>query len=188
MRTATCKIHSLSPYSQSRMHQVERADKETWDDHEKRTWRNKAHTTEDGRIFMPPTAFTLGIAEAAKFNPRSIPGRGKSTYTKHFRSGVMVTDGPVLDIKLSDVDGEWINANSDGVRGSGKRVQRCFPTMPKWAAEVVFYVLDDTITEEVFEATMTEFGAFIGVGRFRPANGGYYGRFEVDSVSWSNGA
>ncbi len=65
MRTATCKLHSLSPYSQSRMHQDEKGDKENHDDYEKRTWRSKAHKTEDGRIFMPPTALTLGLAEEA---------------------------------------------------------------------------------------------------------------------------
>ncbi len=187
MRTATCQLHSISPYSQSRMHQAEKPEKETHDANEKRTWREKAHTTQDGRIFIPPTAFTLGLAEAAKFNPRQIPGRGKSTYTKHFRSGVMVTDGPILDVLVSEVEGEWINANSDGVRGSGKRVQRCYPTIPKWDGEVVFYVLDDTITEDVFESTLREFGSFIGVGRFRPGNGGYYGRFEVKSVQWGKG-
>ena len=188
MKTATAKLKSLSPYSQSRMHAAEKQDKETHDAYEKRTWREKAHVTAEGLVFIPPTAFTQGLAAAAKFNPQQIPGRGKSTYTKHFRSGVMVTEGPVLEVKVADVTGEWINANSDGVRGSGKRVQRCFPTIPAWQAQVTFYILDDTITEAVFAAVLREFGAFIGIGRFRPENGGYYGRFDVVSVEWQEAA
>ncbi len=188
MKTAVVTLKSLSPYSQSRQHADEKEHKETHDAYEKRTWRSKAHATPDGHMFIPPTAFTQGMAAAAKFNPRKIEGRGKSTYTKHFRSGLMVTEGPVLDELVADVPGEWINANSDGVRGSGKRVQRCFPTIQSWGATVTFYVLDDTITADVFADTLREFGQFIGIGRFRPENGGFYGRFEAMRIAWEGAA
>ena len=50
--------------------------------------------------------------------------------------------------------------------------------------EVSYYILDDTITEPVFEQVIHESGNFIGIGRFRPENGGYYGRYVVDSITW----
>ena len=31
---------------------------------------------------------------------------------------------------------------------------------------------------------LREAGKFIGIGRFRPRNNGYYGRFDVESVDW----
>jgi len=47
---------------------------------------------------------------------------------------------------------------------------------------VTFYILDEIITKEVFERTLTMAGQFIGIGRFRPQNNGFYGRFEVVMV------
>jgi hypothetical protein len=32
---------------------------------------------------------------------------------------------------------------------------------------------------------LEEAGKFIGLGRFRPQNGGFYGRFAVAKVVWS---
>ena len=48
-----------------------------------------------------------------------------------------------------------------------------------------FYILDDTITEDVFKEHLEEAGKFIGIGRFRPRNNGFYGRFAVDKIEWS---
>ena len=74
---------------------------------------------------------------------------------------------------------------ADGRRGSGKRVTKHFPVIQKWAGDVMFYVLDETITEDVFREHLEEAGRFIGIGRFRPRNNGFYGRFTVKSVKWN---
>ena len=65
------------------------------------------------------------------------------------------------------------------------RCQKCFPKITKWSGEITFYILDETITQDVFEEHLAEAGNFIGIGRFRPRNNGYYGRFKVDKVDWS---
>jgi hypothetical protein len=70
------------------------------------------------------------------------------------------------------------------VRGSGKRVKRTFPVVPKWEGAVVFAILDETITRTVFEEHIKAVGMLVGVGRFRPENGGMNGRFEVVSIDW----
>ena len=49
----------------------------------------------------------------------------------------------------------------------------------------IFYVLDDTITNDVFERMLQEAGNFIGVGSFRPRQNGFAGRFKVKAVKWS---
>ena len=87
-------------------------------------------------------------------------------------------------IKAADVKGEWLFVPSDGVRGSGKRVDKCFPVIHEWGGNVTFHVLDETITEDVFLNHLKQAGAFIGIGRFRPRNNGFYGRFAVQSVTW----
>ena len=184
MKTATCKIHSLSPYSQSKFIQSERDDKESAGDFEKRCWRERCHRTASGQVFIPPMAFKNCIAEAARYLSVKIPGKRNNTYTKHFEAGVLVMDGPDLGVKVEDIEGEWLFVNADGKRGSGTRVMRCYPVIREWEAEVLFYIIDDTVTEEVFNYHLRNAGSFIGIGRFRPRNNGYYGRFEIDSITW----
>lgn len=185
MQIAEVKLTGLSPYSPSRFLQSPRQDKEGHDVYEKRVWRERIHATTDGEVFIPPMAFKGALETAARFNPISIPGRGKATYTKHFRAGVLVVEPVLLGVQSDDVEGEWLLLNSDGRKGGGTRVMRCMPKVDDWSASVRFYILDPTITQEVFERTLREAGQFIGVGRWRPENGGIYGRFRVEEVVWS---
>lgn len=185
MKTAIAKLASVSPYSQSRHYTTEKLNKELARDYEARTWRDRLHADENGEVFIPPMSFKNCLSEAAKFLGVQIPGKGKSTYTKHFEAGVLVTDALRLGIKRDDVKGEWLFVPSDGIRGSGKRVDKCFPIIPQWSGEVTFYVLDDTITEDVFKHHLEQAGAFIGIGRFRPRNNGFYGRFKVEALAWN---
>jgi hypothetical protein len=184
MKTATAHLKSISPYSQSRYLQTPKLEKEGADAYERRVWRDRLHTTPDGHVFIPPMVFKNCLSEAAKFMSRQIPGKGKSTYTKHFEAGVLVTDGLVLPLKREDVPGEWLFLNADGVRGSGRRVEKCYPKIEEWEGDAVFHILDETITEKVFEEHLREAGSFIGIGRFRPRNNGFYGRFAVESIKW----
>ncbi len=185
MKTAVATLKSVSTYSQSRHYTTEKLSKEIARDYEARTWRDRLHINDDGHVFIPPMAFKNCISEAAKFLGIQIPGKGKSTYTKHFEAGVLVVDAVVLPIKKEDVSGEWLFVPSDGKRGGGKRVEKCFPVIHEWSGDVTFYVMDETITEDVFEHHLREAGKFIGIGRFRPRNNGFYGRFRVEQIKWS---
>lgn len=200
MKIATAKLSSLSPYSQSRPYEngVPKLEKESAQAYESRTWRNRVHVNADGFIFIPPMAFKICLETAARFLSEKISGRGKATYTKHFLAGVLVTEGPVLPIKADDIPldaslatdcgcrGEWLYLNADGKKGGNTRVWRCMPKIESWSAIVTFYVLDETITEDVFRRHLTEAGNFIGIGRFAPIRGGFYGRFKVDSLTWTD--
>lgn len=186
MKTAIVKLKSISPLTQSRYHDTEKENREGADVYENRTWREKAHYIADtGELFIPPMALKMSLDAAAKFMGTQIPGKGKSTYTKHFVSGVLPDHQPItIGVNKADVEPKWILANSDGVRGSGKRVQRAFPFIPEWEAVAKFFIVDDTITKDVFEEHLRAAGTFIGIGQFRPQNGGYNGRFSVESVRW----
>lgn len=181
MKQCMVTLESVSPYSQSRFHNTDKLEKEAHDDYEKRTWKNRLHVNEDGNVFIPPMQFKLCLAECAGYLGMQIPGKGKSTYTKHFVSGVLVTEPLILPDKAEDVQGEWLHVPSDGKRGGTKRVLKCFPYIPKWKGDVIFYLLDDTITKPVFEYHLDQAGKFIGIGRFRPRNNGFYGRFKIAS-------
>lgn len=185
MKTAIAHLKSSSPYSQSAYYKTPALEKESKADYEARTWRDKCHTTEDGYIYIPPMSFKNCITEAAKYLSVQIPGKGKATYTKHFEAGVLVMQPMPLPIKKEDVKGEWLFVPTSGKRGDGKRVEKCFPVIHHWEGKVEFLIFDETITEKVFTHHLEEAGKFIGIGRFRPRNNGFYGRFSVESVEWS---
>lgn len=186
-KIVTVDLESLAPYSQSRMHDVPRLDKETYDAHEQRTWREKCTALEDGTLVIPAMAFKQALDSVAKRLGDKIPGKGKQTYTKHFMGGVSCLEDAVLDgWNKETVPSVTINANSNGVRGSGKRVKRTFPQIPKWSATATFAITDDTVTPSVFERHLIEAGRFIGIGRFRPENGGLNGKFFPKKFSYQD--
>jgi hypothetical protein len=187
MKTCIAHLKSASAYSQSRSYDrgVPKLEKESNDEYERRTWREKCHVDDGGMIVIPGMAFKMALDGAARFLGMKVKEKGRSTYTKHFLAGVLVIDNFAIGIKKEDVEPEWLFVNSDGVRGSGKRVWRCFPLIREWEADVTFHVADDTIGREVFEQHLAEAGKFIGIGRFRPERGGFKGRFEVMGTMWN---
>jgi hypothetical protein len=54
----------------------------------------------------------------------------------------------------------------------------------EWGGNVEFLIIDETITNDVFTSVIKQAGAFIGIGRFRPRNNGFYGRFTVEKIDW----
>lgn len=184
MKTAVCKLRSMSPYSQSKYIQEKKTRDETHADFEKRSWVQRCHWSESGRLYIPPMSFKNCLSEAAKYKSIQIPGKGKSTYTKHFEAGVLVVDPLELDVTRETIQHEWLHVPSDGRRGGTTRVEKCFPLIPSWEGTVEFLVLDEIITEDVFREHLTDAGSFIGIGRFRPRNNGFYGRFKVESIKW----
>lgn len=187
MRQAIVTINGISPYSPSGYINPEQHPKkngERSDEYEKRTWRERVHANEDGAVIIQPMAFKNALSSAASFRGEKIPGMGQKTFTKLFESGVMVTDPLTLDVKKGDVPGDWLFVPSDGKRGGGKRVPKCFARVNKWGGEVVYHVMHEGITADVFERHVETAGMFIGIGRFRPQNNGFYGRFAVEKIVW----
>ena len=181
---AVAHLQSISVYQQGKPIFEKKTPNETHEDFEKRIWRERAHYDENGRIFIPPMQFKKCLENAAQFLSMSIPGMGKSKYTKHFKAGVLVIDALELPIKKEEVPGSWVFVPSDGRRGGASRVMKCFPTIHEWQGDVTFHILDSVISEDVFRTHLEQAGSFIGIGVFRPMNGGYYGRFIVESLEW----
>jgi len=186
---ATVRITGITPLSQSRQHDEPKLEGERPDDYDKRTWRSKLNVSErDGKqtVVIPAHGLHQAIASAAKYSKRQIPGQGKATWTAKFTAGITLLEDPALNIDPATVDAVTISANADGIRGSGKRVPRKFPVMPKWSATFDVIVLDPIISAEIFEEMLTMAGMFIGIGRFRPEKGGTNGRFRVESIKWTD--
>lgn len=184
MKLCEAKLRGVTPYSQGRHITADKLEGELDKAYEERTWRERLHVNQDGNVYIPPMAFKNCIAEIAKFLGTKIEGKRGATWTKHFEAGIAVFDPLVLPLKKEDIPGEWLFVPSDGKRGGQRRVDRCFPVIHQWEGIVTFHILDDIITEKIFRQHLEKAGMFIGIGRFRPKNNGYYGRFEVVSMEW----
>ena len=187
---ATPTVTGISPYSQSRQHDDPKLEGESAGDYDIRTWRSKM-TTEirDGKptVVMPAHGWMQCLAAAAKYSKRQIPGQGKATWTAKFTAGIMLLENPALNIDPATVSCVTISANADGVRGSGKRVPRRFPSMPAgWTTTFDIYILDPIITEPIFREMTELAGLFVGMGQFAPRNGGTNGRFRIDRLVWQD--
>ena len=184
MKTALIKLTSAAPLTQSRKHDAPKLEKELADAYEQRTWKNKAHINEEGRVEIPAFAIKCAVVAAAKYAGDQIPGKGKSTWTKKFQCGILIPANAVTDKTKDDITPITINANADGVRGSGKRVFRTFPQLLKWTARLEVMVFDEIITRDILERYFTAAGQYIGVGQYRPESGGTNGRFSVEVLEF----
>lgn len=185
MIRCTATLVGISPISFSAPIQSVKNTGESHDAFENRTWRERLHVDKSGEVFIPPMALKNCLSEVAKYLSESVPGKGKSTYTKHFEAGISVIQPLMLGVKASDVDGERMFVPASGRRGDGKRVWKTFPYLPEWTADAEIIVIDPVLADKPskVEEYLRHAGQFIGMGRFRPRNNGYYGRFKVEKFA-----
>lgn len=185
MRQVRVHLRSTSPYRQSKYILEKKKRNELDQDFEERVWRQRMHVNSDGYMIIPAQHFKASFHLGASYKTEKIPGQGQRTFTKHLQSGVRVSDPLVLPYKADDVEGEWVMSGAQGA-GSKTQVPKCFPTIEKWDGEVVYYVLDDIVTPEIFEITLRQAGMFIGIGSYRPSAPahGHYGCYIPTSIAW----
>ncbi len=190
VKTCTAKLIGSAPYQCGKHITAPKNKGETPDKHEERTWRHRMHTDKDGVVFIPAMALKNCIREAASYLSENIPGKGQSKYTKHFKAGIMVLKNMSLGIKSADVPENRLFVPSDGKPGGGSRVTKIFPTVPAgWECQCEITVIDPLLIDHIDKVLeyLEHAGNFIGMGGFRPANGGYFGRFNVEDWKVSTG-
>jgi len=183
MKTVEFSLVSAGPLSFSAAIKSVKNTGENHDAFEERTWRERLHVDSKGEVFIPPNAIKNMMEGVAGFLGEKIPGKGQATWTKHFKAGIMVTKPLMLGIKAKTVAGERLFVPSDGKKGGGKRVWKTFPVIPEWRASGEIILLDPLLIDkpEKVQEYLEHAGKFTGLLRFRPANGGFYGRFGVES-------
>lgn len=187
---ARVSLRGISSYSQSHPVREPQLESESPDAYDRRTWRSKM-TVEviDGQrtVVIPAFGMKMAIQSAAAYMKKRIKGQGTATWTKKFVSGIVIQENIPLWIDPDTVPGVELYMNSDGVRGGGKRVFRTLPQIPPgWTASFDVDILDPIITQDIFQEVVEQAGYFIGIGQFRPQNGGTNGRFELTALEWAD--
>jgi hypothetical protein len=188
LRECIISLKSRSTYSPSK--QVDRAELghpgEKPEAFDLRTWKMKAHTNADGMVVIPCMAFKKALTAAASLTQRKIAGKGNQTWAKQVRTGALPTGDLVTNVKIDDVRGEIFQCSATGdASGNGPRVPRKFPMVDAWEGDIRFVLTNAGIEKDIFEEYFNEAGLYIGVGRFRPENGGVNGLFDVVKFEWN---
>jgi hypothetical protein len=152
--------------------------KKTDDDHEQLArieWEGGLYLDDTVGPFLPGRMIKSALVGAAK----------KTKDGPKVKSGVLIMtdkapleyDGPRTIEKLWK-DGRFADARSVVVQRS--RIMRCRPIFNGWSAafEVVF---DPAVIDRADIVRISETcGALVGIGDYRPENGGDFGRFSVE--------
>lgn len=190
MRRCRVTIAGLSPYSQSAAHDTPELDREGNDDYDARTWREKCTINAKGEVCIPAMAIKQMLDTTAFKLGEKVPNRKGAMYRSFFASGVNCTTDPIVTngtgkaFRKADAIERKISANPRGIRGGSGRVPRRFPEFHDWHAVVEVVVIDDIVTRAILEQHLRAAGMIVGIGRFRPENGGTNGRFRVEKIEW----
>lgn len=184
--TYIAHIKGSSPLSQGAYHNTDKKPREAPDAFEERTWHLRLHVDPKTNLaFIPPMAFKNGLMLAAKKLSMKVPNGGRKTFTSIITSGIIVKSPCPLNFGLDDCEKEtlFVSSNGKSGQGTGNRVMRHFPTYRgPWETEVEIFIVDPAITKDVLHEHLACMGKLVGVGRFRPEVGGYYGMFTVESL------
>jgi len=185
-----CDLKSSGPILFGKKIMSEKSTGEAHDAFEKRSWRERVHVNNDGYIYLPACALKRTLENVAQYLSETVPGKGKATYTKHFKAGIMVIEDILIlpKTKPSELQGLWLCVPSDGRRGGTTRVDRCFPVITEWTAKASIILLDPILIDkpEKVQEYINHAGKFIGLMSMRPQNGGSFGRFSADNFKTKN--
>jgi len=133
----------------------------------------KLYIDSEGKLYQPETHIKGSLVEAGK--DQKVVGKGKSTYSKIVGYAVEINPFEIIHKNQN-----WIPYSVLAVNPSTRgRNMLHRPMLKKW--ELDFEVTFDeeqvpaSILKEIFERA----GKFVGIGDWRPAKKGRFGKFQV---------
>lgn len=189
--TIAATIEGLTPLLQHRWTEdAEKEGKTRSVNIESRTPREEAarfaYIDKDAGFYIPGAAFARLLREAGTAHKQ----RGSRKSLKYvIPAAVLLTDDAV---PLTNGDGKTriadfeVDSRPVVIPATKGRIMRHRPRFDCWSATLNMEVDESVLDEEIVHQLLTEGGARIGVGDFRPEKGGPFGRFRV--VAWDRAA
>lgn len=176
MKTVDLKIQGISPLLQHRFPEEE---SETKTKKKSATSNDGAveialYRLPDGTIYQPATHILGALKVAA--GRYQIKGRGKATYRNVIGGGAVVIEPDAIP----HIFQKWEIDSRPVVNPSTKgRILRKRPCFREWALSFKVIFDETEIPGETLKDIFDTAGRNIGIGDFRPAKGGPFGRFMV---------
>jgi len=181
MKTIKVEITGTTPLLMNRPSQLEISDKSKDVKRENRTPKEiaeaKLYTDAEGKIYLPSTWFRGSLVEAGKQKKMGGKGTSKATYSKAVGSSVSIEPFELLLKKQS-----WETFTVLAVIPTTKgRVPLHRPQFKKWEVDMQVVFEEEQIEPPVMKELFDIAGKMVGVGDWRPAKKGMFGKFQVTS-------
>jgi len=157
---------------------------ETPDQTEQRTWKERAHYDDEGKVVIPGYMIQSALEPAAKLLNKRVGGKKMGKSLAHYIRLVRIEDDIVTNITRENIEGITAFVSANGKEGGGK-VMRTYPKIGIWEGTLTLVYpnlteLCDNVILEHFEVA----GLCVGIGHWRPGapSKGSYGRFSVEKV------
>jgi hypothetical protein len=138
---------------------------------------DKLYMTEDGKPYVPSAYIRNALIEAGK--AIKIKGKGKSTYSKLLGSSLLISPDAIAIVSSTGWNPFTTTAVNPATRG---RMTVTRPMFEDWKLEFEVVIPDD-ILEDDFSKIFDEAGRYVGIGDWRPAKKGMYGKFIVSKLA-----
>ena len=179
------KIVSETPVIWNRMkkenedekQQVKKNEMKEW---EENNWLKKAETN-NGNAIMPTSwikSMLLNACKGTMLVPHFATDK-RTTYTRYFGSVLIPSSPPIILAKVTDLTQHGGYYPPQGVKKTGTKVWKVFPTLKKWSATFTLVDPFGRMKKEELNELMEFGGMFIGVGDQRKMN---FGRFDIDYI------
>ena len=148
-------------------------------------FQKKAYSLEDGRLFFPSEWFRgcLILSQgqnACPINPAGASSK-RVTLKTPFTTSIFFDDPLIPRVNGRDATVDDLEQFITTVVIKDSRIPNVRPTLNRWELTLSGLITDNLITLENFEKALSYAGAYIGIGDWRPAKGGKFGRFIIKS-------
>ena len=135
----------------------------------------RTYRTEDGNLYIPSSHFIGSLIKAGtgdKVNKRALNTLIAATVRPSEE------EIPLLDKKDNPITKYKIDKRRVVVQNAG--ILRCRPMITDWNCLLALDIDHEIMAEQVVLDTLKKAGSVVGVGDFRPAKKGWFGRFEAE--------
>jgi len=132
----------------------------------------KLYVDAEGTIYQPANHIEQTLMEAGK--KVRVKGQGKATYSKLFGSMISVEPDAIPHINQKYT----INKSLVVIPSTKGRVMRYRPEFKDWGLKF-FVFAEDEIAGPMIKEALELAGKYSGVGDWRPAKKGKFGKFQV---------
>lgn len=182
MKSFNITIQGITPLLMNRPIQLEISDKSKDVKRETKTAdeiaEGKLYKDAEGKIYLPSTWFRGALVEAGKQKKMGGKGSSKATYSKAVGSSVSVEP---FEILLKKPTWKTFSILAVNPTTHGRNILHR-PQFDKWEVDMQAIFEEEQIEPSVMKELFDIAGKFVGVGDWRPAKKGMFGKFQV--VSW----
>ena len=127
----------------------------------------------DGKLYQPETHLKGALVESGK--NQAVVGKGKATYSKIVGYAVQIEPFEIIH-KIQT----WEIFSCLAVINRG-RVLIHRPLLRKWELDFEITFDEEQVPSSILKEILERAGKFVGIGDWRPAKKGRFGKFQVTS-------